>query len=103
MEPLKLLNSMKMHDHAILARDIIDGCLVTGGKDGGLESDYCGLDSRFRLWNMYALGKDNEVYERKEYGTPAQMIWSLGVVQDRVRLSMMTRARPTVEVWELER
>ena len=37
MASYELLRSVQMHDHAITVRDLLDGMIVMGGKDGNMN------------------------------------------------------------------
>lgn len=91
-----------MHDHAVTAKDLLGGIIVTGGKDGGYEENVCGLDSRLRIWRVDGTGGEDGDQVVKDIGVPALMTWDLAAVGNQVVVSLCKRGRATVEVWELE-
>jgi WD40 repeat protein len=102
---LQLISQYRLFDHAITcsAITINEKWFVAGGKDGGEESNVCGLEGRVRALRLDSFeGKDKAVI--KELGYPSLTVWKMKSFKvdrgERLVVSLMKKGRAWLEIWD---
>ena len=90
------LRAIKLHGKAAVALEVLNGTVVSGGKEGGTPDNACGLDSRVVAWTPDPDVSENIV----QLGTVATLVYRLRRSSDRLIVVAYKRGMPAVEIWK---
>ena len=94
----EMSDSMKMHDHAVVARCRLGFWMITGGKEGGGPDNSCGIDMTVKAWKLDSTGCDVPL----QLGTRVPRVYHTTSCEalGKIFCVVMKRGRPVLEFWE---